>query len=314
MRLFAAEKFVILISSTLFILDGLLLAYKGVGIDIIGYAIALTIGFFSLGLGQFYRSYRENEGIALATTACGLYIVFTLVASVFNYLLLPNHSPMIDPLLIRMDAALGYSWTNFVVWTAQWPWLGTVFRAVYISSMAQLILVILILGFTGKRDDLHRFLLTGVLGGILTICTWAFFPSSGASGWEVLPAQAQGALPIMVNSDYGMELNRLAREGVTYISPQNVLGLIGFPSFHTVMACLSVWYMARFKWVFPIFLVINLLMLPSVLVQGGHHLSDVLGGLAVFAIATVLARRILAQSSLATGSSEARTISASLPH
>jgi 4-amino-4-deoxy-L-arabinose transferase-like glycosyltransferase len=67
MRLFAAEKFVVLISSTLFVLDGLLLAYKGVGIDIIGYAVALAIGFFSLGLGQFYRSYRENEGIALAT-------------------------------------------------------------------------------------------------------------------------------------------------------------------------------------------------------------------------------------------------------
>ncbi len=298
MRLFPAEKFVISISVSLFILDGLLFAYKGVSIDALGYATALGIGFLSIGLGQFYRTYRANEGIALATTACGLYIIFTLVASVFNYLLLPNRNPMIDPLLMRIDAALGYSWTNFVVWTAQWPWLGTVFRAVYMSSMAQLILVILILGFTGKRDDLHRFLLTGVLGGIFTICFWAFFPSSGASGWEVLPAQAQGALPIMVNSDYGMELNRLAREGVTYISPQNVLGLIGFPSFHTVMACLSVWYMARFKWVFPIFLVINLLMLPSVLVQGGHHLSDVIGGLIVFAVATVLAKRILAQSPL----------------
>ncbi len=298
MRLFPAEKFVISISVSLFILDGLLFAYKGVSIDALGYATALGIGFLSIGLGQFYRTYRANEGIALATTACGLYIIFTLVASVFNYLLLPNRNPMIDPLLMRIDAALGYSWTNFVVWTAQWPWLGTVFRAVYMSSMAQLILVILILGFTGKRDDLHRFLLTGVLGGIFTICFWAFFPSSGASGWEILPAQAQGALPIMVNSDYGMELNRLAREGVTYVSPQNVLGLIGFPSFHTVMACLSVWYMARFKWVFPIFLVINLLMLPSVLVQGGHHLSDVIGGLIVFAVATVLAKRILAQSPL----------------
>lgn len=296
MRLAPAEKFVLTISLALFILDGLLVAYKGVGIDVLGYATALSIGALSLGIGQFYRRVRLNEGIALATTACGLYIVFTLVASVFNYLLLPNHSPMIDPLLIRIDAALGYSWTNFVVWTAQWPWLGTVFRAVYISSMAQLILVILILGFTNKREDLHRFLLTGVLGGIFTICIWAFFPSSGASGWEVLPPAANGALPIMVNSDYGMELNRLARDGVTYISPQNVLGLIGFPSFHTVMACLSVWYMARFKWVFPIFLVINLLMLPSVLVQGGHHLSDVLGGLMVFALATILARRILANA------------------
>jgi hypothetical protein len=296
-----AEKFVITILSTLFVLDAALITYKGVGIDVAGYAIMLSIGLACVAIGQLYRKYRRNEFIALATTACGLYIIFTIVASVFNYLLLPNHNDMIDPFLIAMDEKMGYKWTDFVVWTAQFPWIASIFRLVYLSSMAQLIVVILILGLTGKREDLHSFLITGVMAGLFTICIWAFFPSSGASGWEILPPSAKGALPIIVSADYGQELNRLIRDGVSYISPEDVLGLIGFPSFHTVMACLSVWYMARFKWVFPVFLVINIIMLPAVLVQGGHHLSDVIGGIAVFAVASLLARRIVANGAQIEG-------------
>ncbi len=294
MRFFPAEKFIIAVSLVLFFLDALLAAYKGVGIDVITYTIMLVFAVFGLGMGQFFRLVRPSQASALACTASGLYVILSMSMGIFIFLLLPNHNPMIDPLLIRIDAALGYSWTGFVVWTAQWPWLGNVLRVVYLSSLIQIFIVIYVLSFNLKRIDLHLFQLTGVWAGLLTLCFWSFFPSSGASGWEVLPVQAQGALPIIVDSQYGMSINKLLQDGVTYISPKIALGLVGFPSFHTVIACLCVWYMAQFKRVFPIFLIVNLIMVPAILVQGGHHLMDILGGLAVFAIATVLARRTLA--------------------
>ncbi len=50
------------------------------------------------------------------------------------------------------------------------------------------------------------------------------------------------------------------------------------------MAAMSVWFVPRHWLVMAVILPINLLMLPAVLVQGGHHLSDVFGGLVAFAI------------------------------
>lgn len=293
MKLFPAEQLILGVNFALMALDLALIYRSGVGIDYPGYAAGLVIAGFCIGVGQLYRSYRSDEGIALATTACGLYIMFTIVASMCNYLLLPNHNTIIDPKLIKIDAALGFSWSSFVVWTAQWPWLGTLLRIVYMSSLAQLILVILILGFTAKRNDLHKFLLTGVFAAIMTIGTWSLFPSAGASAFETLAPQADGALPILVGPEYGAELLRLFADGVKYISPKNVLGVIGFPSFHCVMACLSLWYMFRFKYVFPLFFAVNIVMIPAIIVQGGHHLSDVLGGFAVFVLATFCAGFVL---------------------
>jgi membrane-associated phospholipid phosphatase len=168
------------------------------------------------------------------------------------------------------------------------------------SSMPQLIAVILILGFSGRAADLHLFLLTGLVGALLTISCWAFFPSFGATAFYAVPQDLLTTMPIIVGPEYGAELKRLAAQGVSYISPKDVLGLIGFPSFHTVMSLMSVWFMARFRLAWPVFVVINALMLPAIIVQGGHHLSDVLGGAAAFAVSLTFCTWVLGRLSLRT--------------
>ena len=49
--------------------------------------------------------------------------------------------------------------------------------------------------------------------------------------------------------------------------------------------------MRNVKWVFPVYLVLNLLILPATSFHGGHHLVDVFGGIALFAIGTVIAEK-----------------------
>jgi hypothetical protein len=41
------------------------------------------------------------------------------------------------------------------------------------------------------------------------------------------------------------------------------------------------------------FLVLNALMVPAILIQGGHNLADLLGGVVVFAVSYWLARLAL---------------------
>jgi PAP2 superfamily len=285
MRFLPVEKFAVTIIVALAALDVGLLVFKGVDIDLPGYIRVLSIGGLLVGVGQFYRRFRLNEAIALPTTAAGLFIVFTIVGSVFNYLLFPLVSTPIDTSLVRVDSLFGFHWPSFVEVFLPYPMVSTALKFVYLSSLLQLICVILLLGFTMRREELHRFLSTGIIGALLTICFWAVFPSFGTSTIHQIPTETALQLGLVVNSAYGDELVRLAAYGVERITPEEVLGLIAFPSFHTVMACMSVWFTRSLRKIWPLFIVLNLIMLPSILLHGGHHLSDVFGGLFVFAAA-----------------------------
>ena len=290
MILYPAEKICATVIVVLFLLDAILIQIKGVGVDWTGYGVTCAIGIGAIVIGQLYRTKRLEEKIALATTASGLFILFTICCSIFNYLLLPVGDRRIDPLLIKLDAMLHYSWPEAVVYVASLPWLASLLRFIYMSSLPQLIVILIILGFLGQRERLHQFLLTGVFGALMAIAFWAVFPSSGPSAFEILPAEV--ARSFVVGAAYGTELNRLALDGPSFLSPKDALGLIAFPSFHTVMACMAVWFMAQTKRVFPLFLIVNILMLPAILVHGGHHLVDVFAGFIVFGLALMVSRML----------------------
>jgi hypothetical protein len=288
-----AERFIIAILGTLVLLDVSLLWWKSVGIDVVGYASMAGCGLFAMGLGQFYRTIRRNDRIAATTTAAGLFILFTIVGSIFNYLLLPVYFTPIDDRLMQLDRMFGYSWPDLVAWTARHPTIGLGLHAVYMSSLSQLLVVIFALGFTGRIWALHHFLMTGVIGALLAIVIWFFAPSIGPSAFQQLPQGVLAAMPLAVDNHYGAELSRLLHEGPIYLTPRNVLGLIAFPSFHMVMACMSVCFLARARFLFLPTLALNAAMMPAILVHGGHHLVDLIGGAATFAIAYALAARVL---------------------
>ncbi|MBB3947772.1 hypothetical protein GGQ73_003743 [Rhizobium skierniewicense] len=294
MRLLPAERVLILLVAVVAFADLILIMAKGISIDWMGYAFP---GFGALALmigGLYYRTHRGEERLAVVLIASGLFIVFTLVASVFNYLLLPIRMTPFDGLLVQVDAIFGYSWPRAVAVAAEWPIISRILFYVYFSSLPQLAFVIVLLGFSGKTNALWHFLLTGFIGVIGSIAIWLVFPTFGPSTLYVLSPDLLSRIELGVTPNYGDELLRLGREGAGYISPRNVLGLIGFPSFHTVMACMSVVFLARIRSIFPFVLIVNVVMLPAILVHGGHHLSDVLGGMAMFGLAYVLAGKVLA--------------------
>jgi PAP2 superfamily len=301
MRFLPVEKFAVVIILALAALDVGLLIFKGVEIDVPGYLRAVLIGGLLIGLGQFYRRFRLNEAIALPTTAAGLFIVFTIVGSVFNYLLFPLVSTPIDASLVRIDSLFGFDWPSYVDLFLPYPMVSAALGLVYLSSLAQLISVILLLGFAARQEDLHRFLATGIIGALMTICFWAVFPSFGTSTVHQISAETSSSLGLVVRAEYGQELLRLAAVGVERITPEEVLGLIAFPSFHTVMACMSVWFTRGLRKIWPVFIVINLAMLPAILLHGGHHMSDIFGGLVVFFAALPLSATIIRRTENMSG-------------
>lgn len=231
--------------------------------------------------------------MSAALIAAGLFILFSITGSVFNYMFLPLHYPTIDRALMKIDNLMGYEWRSAVESVAHFPFIARTLFIVYTTSLPQLLLTIIILGFSGDHRRLNHFLLTGVLGGLAGIIFWIFFPSLGPSAYQDLPSWLLEAIPLAVTPSYGKELILLSTGGPSYLTPASVLGLIGFPSFHIFMAAMALWFVPRYRPLIVGSITINMIMIPAVLVQGGHHLCDVVGGLLAFVLICPLARFIL---------------------
>lgn len=267
-------------------------SWRGVPVAWRLYDVALVFDFFFILLGQFYRTVRSNPSIASAATAVGLLLMAGQLLPVFNYLLLPYKFPAMDQLLADADSLLGFRWSAFAEWMAQFPEFCAFLRTVYASTSWQMAGMIFLLGLVGRTGEVSRMMLASFLGAAVTICLWSLFPSSTPVAFQALSTEAASALKLAVDAPMGAELVRLSYEGVSLVTPANMLGMVGFPSFHTVMMLLVVWYArtVRFAWV-PV-MTWNLFMPAAILLHGAHNLIDVFGGVAVTALSIWLADHI----------------------
>ena len=286
-----AEKAVISIALVVGAVDLVQIAYRGIKVDWSGYGLVFGVALVAFAAGQLYRRSGRSARLGAALTCTSIMILFTASMSVFNYLLMPIERPMIDELLVRIDALFGYHWPDMVAFGAEHPIFNAVTRYAYMSTMPQLALLVVVLGLSGQVRALHVLLVCLAITATMVVAFWGVFPSHGPSALFTLPEDVQRAADPVVGTSYGRELVRMAQEGPSLLSPSEVKGLIGFPSYHAALACLAVYCARTIRWLFPVYIVVNLLILPGTLIHGGHHFVDVPAGIALFLIGVWLTEK-----------------------
>jgi len=267
-------------------------AFKGQAVAWGAFSISFLPAAGMLALGLYLR--RMKPGLPhLAHLSIGLaiYLGFSGVIAIFIYLRFPISVPLIDPTLIAIDRQLGYSWPQFVSALSAYPIPGRALAWVYHSSLPQLMALVAFLALSARITRLHQALLTGTISLSLTCLIWWAWPSIGPSAHVRVDPEAVRAIGLFTDGDYGARLNSLVRDGISVIHPGNVIGTIAFPSYHTVMAMLVVWYLRGTRLFIPA-LGLNLAMVPAILSHGGHHLSDMAGGIATFVIVAAIIDRL----------------------
>ena len=253
-------------------------------------------GFFgTLGLmviGAYVRGMKDTPRLALALIGVAIFMGFTAVSSVFIFALFPLPRPLIDPWLISVDARLGYDWPSFVLALSAYPSFARGLGLLYHTSLPQIVLTICLLATLGRTVTLHRLLVVGILTLVAAVAIWWVFPSIGPSGFSSIPEDVRLATGLYFDSNYGAYLRKLVEIGPPRISPEVMTGVVAFPSYHMVMACMVVWYTRNTVMFLPA-LVVNGLMIPATLSHGGHHLIDLAAGVAVFACCAWAAGRII---------------------
>jgi len=253
-------------------------------------------GYFgTMGLaavGGYVRQAKGAPRIALALVGTAIFTGFTAVSSVFIFALFPLPNPLIDPALIKLDAALGYDWSSLVSWLAGYPGLAMVLGYIYNSSLLQILLTIVLLAALSREIALHRFLFVGILTLILAVAIWWLVPSVGPSAFQPIPEADRLATGLYYNPAYGAYLRELVEVGPRVITPEVVTGVVAFPSYHMIMALMVVWF-TRGTFAFLPALGLNIAMVPATLTHGGHHLIDLVAGLVVFGFAVWVAGRLI---------------------
>lgn len=233
--------------------------------------LALAVMVFRAPLA--ISRYSSDLRICATARAAVLLTVFMASAATLSYLITSTNAPLVDAPLAAWDRALGFDWLALHGWLQSHPSVQTTLRLAYQSGLPQLALVILFLGFSARSAQLDEFMRLFIVATVLTILMSGPFPAAGA--WKHY--SLVGPFDLSPLSHF-----ELLRDGrMRDIPLRDMQGLIAIPSLHTVMAVLIVYAMRGTGVLLPVFIVVNVAMLVSTPVDGGHYLVDVIAGAAM---------------------------------
>lgn len=244
-----------------------------------------------LAIGWFYRAKRPMENFEVMCTETALLLAFSTAGAVLSYLITSFNLPLIDPYLVKSDAFLGFDWLGYVSAVNARPWLSTASSIVYITTISQIALCVVVLGLSGSIVRSRQLGAAVIISGLICIFTSGILPSAGALGYLRPDADFVASGMPIVDLAYKQVFFDL-RSGVErFITLDNLHGLIAFPSYHGTLSALVViclWGVRYLRW--PA-LALNAAVLMATPVDGGHHLTDALAGICVALIGWYLAGR-----------------------
>jgi membrane-associated phospholipid phosphatase len=205
--------------------------------------------------------------------------------------------PLRDGALASLDAALGFQWPLFLGAANANPWFSRTLVVAYHSVGPQIPLVFIILAAVRHEARLREFVALIAITSLLTGIGMALVPAAGAYAYFKPPPEAFSNFTNHAGMWHYTELVQLrSGEPFVYLADRTK-GLVTFPSFHTVLAIVVTYAFRDYRWVFPPLAALNTLMIVATVPEGGHHVIDVIAGIAI-ALVSVAFMRVLERGAI----------------
>ena len=209
-------------------------------------------------------------------------------------------STTVDDTLLRFDSALGFHWLDLYQWVRAHPSIQQALQFVYGSVAFQLVIVPLILGLSGRFDELSEFVVLFMATGIAVVLISMPFPASSAF--------LHFGISDPFTSSTVSHFLPLHSGALRAFEPSQ--GMVSLPSYHTVLGLLYIYALRRVPVVFKLSVLVNCTMILSTFSQGGHYLADMLAGM-VLAISAIYSFRLF--SGARSSAASLRTVTAAHP-
>jgi membrane-associated phospholipid phosphatase len=253
--------FTVDLPSTSFFLWGAILAVGGIALRRMGHA---AIGGSVEALALLY-----TEGLA------ALFLLVPITAFAW---------PFVDESLAAADALIGFHWPSFAKLSAPIAWA---LIPAYNSFTLQPALILPALFACGFTDRAWRFAFGFSLALIVCCTVYAFVPSEGVATYFGLRPRD---IPELGSGPWHFtNIIHELRAGPTQVDSRYACGLISFPSFHTAGALLFVWAAWPIRILRWLLVPLNILLIVAAVPVGGHYLVDIIGGVAIGALAGIAA-------------------------
>jgi|GEM_PF-2457464 len=216
-----------------------------------------------------------------------LVIALGLALACLSYLGATIAFPLRDGQMIWVDRHLGFDWLPMMRSIDHRPLALDVLDGAYATFTFQLLVTAFVLVLAKRRRELDRFFVTFICASLLAEAASTIVPTVGPM--SALAANADFIhLPTLGRATAEIVLR--LREGVLReIHVDAVNGIISFPSLHAAVAVIVPFTLRWNKPLFSAVLVLDSVMLASAVPSGNHYFADVLGGVAVAAVAIVIA-------------------------
>jgi hypothetical protein len=260
-----------------------LIFFTDLRVGLVGVAVRLGIAT-AVGLAAGYYGISGRSTRLCATLLCVAELMaLEIFATIFNYLAIRIGFPLADASFARWSDVFGLGWLDYNTFIMSRPWLAITLHLLYLSSVPQILLAVLALGFTGRLAALLEFVVILSVTSIITVVIGALLPGLGAHHLYGIPdLGAAGFVPTIIASHDGT---------MALLDMDKVEGLVVFPSYHTVISLALIaafWPLKYLRWPG---LIVNVALIAGVPVWGSHFFIDVISGFAVWLVAHLLWRR-----------------------
>ena len=143
----------------------------------------------------------------------------------------------------------------------------------------------------GQLDRARLFCSAWVVSEGVTLAIFPFCPALGGYLHHGIPREATHVLVTAAWQHW--DILDAARNGsLRFFSSEVIGGIVTFPSFHTSAAVLLAWAFWPMPFVRWAALIVNVAMLASSVIIGGHYVVDIFAGVGVAVISLVVVQRV----------------------
>jgi hypothetical protein len=277
----------------------------------LGYSVPGKPLFASVGAGvlllcvsAIYRYARPDPIISILAEAGAFLVLFTMALATSSYLAFTLNFPLRDEAFAAMDRAVHFDFIAHIAFVAAHPTFAKIINLCYLSSLPQIVVVVLALGATRRHARLRTYLALFALTASSVILVSGLFPSLGTYPFYNVP---DDLLPAFTDPRMGLDhvphILAMRDGSMQRIPLDDMRGLVAFPSFHTALAVITIWALMDIRWLALPAFVLNGLLILGTPTNGSHYLADVIAGafIAFGALALLTGRRQMAQSPTPAG-------------
>ncbi|MGJ4927441.1 phosphatase PAP2 family protein [Bradyrhizobium sp. HKCCYLS2038] len=262
---------------------------SGAAVDVASLLAALAIFGFLLTAHIVYRQLRPSPALSNLCGGLAAILLSGATAGIISLVGLRNNAPFIDAELANWDRAAGVDLPAVIAWVADHPSWSHLLAVTYGSSFPLLFAVTTALAITRRFDHLWILTFTFVVTILACAGISVIWPAKGAFAFFEYPASLLEHLPTGSGLYHLSKLDYFRGAASPLLSFANLQGVVTFPSFHCCLALMLIFATWTIRWLFPISLGWNSLVIMSTIPIGGHYAIDLPCGAIVWIVATGIA-------------------------